>query len=141
MVRKRIAITLTSFAGCGDEPLKLLVSKGLEIVRNSLGRALGPDETRKLCGGCAGIIAGTENYDRPILEKLSGLKVISRCGAGLDNIDPAAAAALGIKIFNTPDGPTLAVAELTVGLILGLLRRINRMNSDVLGGRWKKMMG
>ncbi len=52
-----------------------------------------------------------------------------------------AASLLGIKVFNTPYGPTQSVAELTVGLMLDLLRRVTAMDRDVRRGTWKKRMG
>ena len=52
----------------------------------------------------------------------SNLKVISRCGSGMNNIDIEFAESLGIKIYSCPDGPTQSVAELTIGCLLTLLR-------------------
>lgn len=59
----------------------------------------------------------------------------------MDNVDLAAAAELNIKVDNTPSGPTLAVAELTVGLILDLLRKSTRMDREMRACIWKKRMG
>jgi len=72
---------------------------------------------------------------------LPKLKVISRCGAGLDNVDLKNAKELNIKVFSTPYGPTLAVAELTLGLMLDLLRKITVMDRELRTGVWKKQMG
>jgi D-3-phosphoglycerate dehydrogenase len=88
-----------------------------------------------------GVIAGTESLDRSVLENLPCLRIISRCGAGIENIDLAAAGEMNIKVVNTPFGPTLAVAELTVGLILDLLRKTTFMDREMRGGIWKKHMG
>jgi D-3-phosphoglycerate dehydrogenase len=67
--------------------------------------------------------------------------VISRCGTGLDNVDLEAAKQLGIKVLNTPDAPTMAVAELTLGLMLGLLRHLPRADREIRAGNWQKRMG
>lgn len=139
MVKTKIAITTSSFAEYDHTPLDLL--SGFEIKINNLGRKLNKEETLALCQGCAGIIVGTENYDRNILMKLPGLKVISRCGAGMESIDLKAASDLNIKVINTPAGPTLAVAELTVGLIFDLLRNISGADREIRKGIWKKHMG
>lgn len=138
---KKIGITTTSFGQYDENPLKTIQASGYDVVLNPYGRKLKKDEIVELCKDTAGIIAGTELMDAEILEKLTDLKVISRCGTGLDNIDLSAAKRLGIKVFNTPDAPTIAVAELTIGLILNLLRKINRMDFALRQDRWEKLMG
>lgn len=137
----RIAITTSSFAAHDPEPLDILREAGAEIVLNPHGRKLTPEETVTLCAGCDGILAGTERLDRAVLEKLPGLRAISRCGVGMDSVDVAACADMGIEVRNTPMGPTRAVAELTVGLILDLLRQFTRMDREVRAGQWRKRMG
>ncbi len=138
---KKVAITTTSFAKSDTRPMEMLKEEGLEIVVNDLGRKLSKDETVSLCNGCVAILAGTENYGRDVLMKLAGLKVISRCGVGLESIDLKAANEMGIEVINTPFGPTTAVAELTVALILDLLRKVSFMDRTVRSGGWEKIMG
>lgn len=140
-MKSKIAITVSSFVEYDSTPIQLLHKKGFKVINNIFSRRLDKKETLELCKGCVGIIAGTNIYDSDILGKLSGIKVISRCGAGMDNIDLDAAKRFGIKVFNTPDAPTLAVAELTVGLILTLLRKISLMDREIRGDLWKKRMG
>jgi D-3-phosphoglycerate dehydrogenase len=139
----KISVTTTSFAEFDPKPVDILKNNGYEIVFNKKGRALKTEEIPEICMSCAGIIAGTEKYDLATLKSLkaSGLKAISRCGAGVDNIDLKAAAELGIRVSNTPDAPTSAVAELTVGLILDMVRNISAMNSGIRNGKWNKVMG
>lgn len=145
---RKITITTSSFAGFDKRPVELLEENGFEVFLNPFGRTLRGNEIIELCKGSIGIIAGTELLDAKTLESLaqsanpeSVLKVISRCGTGMDSVDLSAANKLGIKVFNTPDAPTLAVAELTLGLILNLLRNISQMDRDVRKGHWKKNMG
>jgi D-3-phosphoglycerate dehydrogenase len=136
-----IFISTTTFGEYDRSCIELCRAKGLKIIFNPYGRKVKPSEFLKLARNAIGVIAGTESIAQELLLKLSHLRVISRCGAGLDNIDLAAAERLGIKVFNTADAPTLAVAELTIGLILNLLRRVNQMDSAVRRGKWKKKMG
>lgn len=138
---KKIAITTTSFGQFDKAPLELLSGRGFEIVLNPHGRKLAGGEVVDLCRDAIGIVAGTESLDEAVLEQLQILKVISRCGTGMDNVDLKAAERLGIKVLNTPDAPTLAVAELAVGLIISLMRRVCCMDAAVRRGEWKKMMG
>lgn len=140
-MEKRVAITTSSFGEHQIEPINLLRNKGLEIILNTYGRQLKQHEILELCQGCQGIIAGTEKYDGTVFSQLKELRVISRCGTGLDNIDLIAAKACGIKILNTPLAPVQAVAELTVGMIINLLRKVNLMSMELGQGTWKKRMG
>jgi len=75
------------------------------------------------------------------MENIPSLRVISRVGTGLDNVDRQAAAEHDIKVFSTPAGPTLPVAELTLGLILSVLRKIACFDRNIRRGIWKKEMG
>jgi D-3-phosphoglycerate dehydrogenase len=119
----------------------LLESGGFEVILNPYKRKLKPEEVVALAKGCIGIIAGTEPLTEEVLRQLPGLRAISRCGAGMENVDFEAARKHGIAVSSTPDAPTQAVAELTVGLILNVLRRINFMDRQVRGGAWTKEMG
>lgn len=138
---KKICISTTSFAEYDNSYLEQCRKKGFEIIFNPHGRKIREDELIILAQDAQGLIAGTESITEDVLLKLPNLKVISRCGTGLDNVDLNAARRLGIKVSNTPDAPTVAVAELTVGLMLSILRNICRMNNDTINGKWNKSMG
>lgn len=140
-MKKKIAVSMTSFAEYDSTPFSILKENNFEVMLNTLGHKLDKSDILEFCEGCIGILAGTEIYDRDILKRLVDLKAISRCGVGTDNIDITAAKELGIKIMNTPDIPTLAVAELTVGLIFVLLRHISLCDCEIRKGIWKKRMG
>lgn len=134
----KILITTSSFGTA--EALKKLQDRGFEVVLNPHKRKITIPELKELLPGVIGLIAGTETIDRETM-KNSGLKVISRVGTGVDNVDLVAAKELGIAVKNTPDAPTVAVAELTLGGILGLLRQIPQMNQAVHQKIWDKKMG
>jgi D-3-phosphoglycerate dehydrogenase / 2-oxoglutarate reductase len=138
---EKILIGPSSFGDENPEPLRSLEALGCEIVNNPFRRKLKKEELLDLLGrGVTGIIAGLETLDRPVLEK-SSLKVISRCGAGMSNVDLDAARVLGIRVYNTPFGPTRAVAELTVGCLLSLIRKVPQMDRRLHLGQWDKRMG
>ena len=141
MPKDKVVVTPTSFAEYDPTPLSLLKERGFKVIVNTFGRKLDKKEILKLSSGCIGIVAGTEVYDRDILEELRGVKVISRCGVGIENVDIDATNRLRIKVYNTPDVATSAVAELTIGLILALLRKITIMDREMHDGLWKKRMG
>ena len=138
---KKITITTTSFGNYDGSLLGGCQEKGLEVVLNPHGRKVKSEELIDLAKDSIGLIAGTEDITKELLLKLPDLRVISRCGVGTDNIDLEAAKNLDIKIFNTPGAPTLAVAELTVGLILNLLRKVSLMHRELRNSQWHKRMG
>ena len=139
--RVKIFVSTSSFAKYDISPLKLLTDAGIDVQVNPHGRTLTPDECRHFYRDIDGLIAGTEALTADILGAAENLKVISRCGAGIDNVDLAAAEKRGIQVFSTPYGPTVAVAELTVSLILSLLRHVPRMDREMRSGKWQKRMG
>lgn len=138
---KIVAISTTSFAEYDRSPLALLEKNGYKIITNPYGRKIKPEELVDFAKDAVGLIAGTEAIKEDTMSKLPKLKIISRCGAGLESVDLEAAKRLKIKVFNTPDAPTLAVAELTVGLILNLLRKVNKMDAAIRRGEWQKLTG
>ena len=64
------------------------------------------------------IIRSRTKLTADVLENAKKLKVIGRAGVGLDNIDLKKAEELNIKVLNTPEAPSISVAELTIGLLL-----------------------
>lgn len=115
----------------------------LNVIHNPYKRRLTEEEAISLIEQYqpVGIIAGVEPLTRKVLEKAKNLKIISRCGIGLDSVDLEAAREFGIKVTNTPDAPTASVAELTLGLILCLARRINNLDALIRNGGWKGPQG
>lgn len=141
MTKSIVFISTSSFAEYDDWPLKLLKDAGTEIRLNPHKRQLTKDECLDLYQDIDGLLAGTEPLTAEVMKSAKNLKVISRCGTGMDNVDREAAKQLGIKVFNTPDAPTMAVAELTLGLMLSLLRQLPRMDREIHAGKWQKRMG
>ena len=118
-----------------------LLESGCTVIDNPYKRKLTKNESIELLSdGMTGLIAGLEPLDRDVLRH-SSLKVISRCGIGLDNINLTAAKELGIVVRNTPDAPTISVAELTIGALLSLLRDIPLANQDIHHKNWTERTG
>ena len=112
-----------------------------ELKYNKLKRKMNSEEIIENCFNCEGIIAGTELYDKNVLDELKKLKVISRMGVGLDNIDLGYALQKNIKIFKTDINLAPAVAELALGLMLNVARNISKHDQNLKNGYWKKEMG
>ena len=136
----RVLIGPSSFGSPHSAPLDFLRENGLSIIPNPYGRKLSRSELMALLPGVDGLIAGLETLDRPVL-KASTLKVISRCGSGITNVDLMAVQDLGIVFHSTPYGPTQAVAELTLGMVITLLRDVWPMQASLSGGKWDKRVG
>jgi D-3-phosphoglycerate dehydrogenase / 2-oxoglutarate reductase len=137
----KILIGPSSFAAMDYSPMNRLVDSGCLVIDNPYKRKLTRDELIEiLSDGVEGLIAGLEPLDRDVLRS-SSLKVISRCGSGMSNVDIAAAKKLGIKVFSTPFGPTNAVAEITIACLLSLLREIPRINNSMHMRKWNKRIG
>ena len=143
MERNSITIFLapTSFARNSLAPLELLEAKGYNIDLNRLEKKLSKKDIISMVSSCDAVLAGTEIYDRDILNKSQKLRVISRLGVGLDNIDLEYAKKKNIKVYRTQTNHALPVAELTLGLILDILRKISLQSSRMKAGTWQKTMG
>ena len=137
---KRLLISTSSF-GADPRLIDEIVARGFEITVNPHGRTLKADEVRDLLTDKVGVIAGTERLDDAAFVGASRLRVISRVGVGLDNVDLAAAARRGIVVCNTPEATIDPVAELTVAGMLAVLRDVPRMNADLHARRWNRRMG
>lgn len=134
----KVLIAASSFS---EESLDMLRNKGIDYIVNDTGKRYSKEDLIKNAQGCVGIAAGLELYDAEVLGALPELKYISRCGVGLDNIDLDIVKDRGIKVFNTPDAVVQPVAELTVGLILDLLRSITIQTEMLKKGEWKRVQG
>lgn len=138
--QEKVLIAPSSFAELDSEPMDKLIKHGFEVVTNPFHKKLTTSELKDLLPGVTGLIAGLETIDRELMAG-SNLKVISRCGVEMSNVDLEAAKELGIMVRNTPDAPTIAVAELTIGAMIGLLRMIPAMDEALHSGQWSKKIG
>jgi D-3-phosphoglycerate dehydrogenase / 2-oxoglutarate reductase len=137
----RIAIGPSSFGEADRAPLDELERHGFEVVANPVGRRLTEAEISAHLDGVDGLIAGLEPLTRRVLTSAPRLRAIARVGVGMDNVDLATAAELGIAVSSTPDAPAESVAEATVGAMI-LLSRSMLVASDALHeGRWEKSIG
>lgn len=121
------------------EALALL--EGFEVIRNPYGRKLTENETIRHLQGAVGLLAGLEPLNERVFAACPELKAAARIGIGVENVDFDAAKKYGIKISNTPNAPTYAVAEMTLAALLAIARQIPFASADIHSGVWKKRMG
>ncbi|HCJ11724.1 MAG: hypothetical protein A2Y14_01380 [Verrucomicrobia bacterium GWF2_51_19] len=137
----RVVVGASSFAATSDKPIERLRQYGIECVKNPFGRKLTESETIEFLKGADGVLAGLEPYNATVLKSTSSLKAISRIGIGLDNVDIACAKSCGIRVSNTPEGPTKAVAEMTLAALLCLARGLVPANQALHEKKWNKAIG
>jgi len=137
----KVLITTVPFADKNRLPLEQLNAAGIEYLINPLNRKLTENELADLVTDFDIIIAGTEPITDYVIKSASNLKMISRVGIGLDNVDLLAAESRGIKVSYTPDAPAPAVAELTIGLMITLLRSVQLSNIRMHKGEWERYFG
>lgn len=138
----KVLITTSSFSLGNFAQAKSLHDAGISLEMNPHGRRLSEDEIAELVAtDVIAILAGLEPLTDRVLSNAKSLRVIARCGTGLDSVDLLAASRLGIDVFNTPDAPTQAVAELTIAHMLNSLRHISTTDSNMRSGKWTPTMG
>lgn len=134
-------ITTVPFGDKNRLPIEQLEAAGINYLINPIGRKLKEDELAEMVTDFDVLIAGTEPITDKVMEKAKCLKLISRVGIGLDSVDLLAAERRGIHVSYTPDAPAPAVAELTIGLMLSLLRSVHNVNAQMHRGEWQRHFG
>lgn len=118
-----------------DVGVELLAAHADVDVRTDLS----PDELAEVIGDYEAIVVrSATKLPAEVLARATNLEVIARAGAGLDTIDVEAALAAGIHVVNSPDANTVAVAELTMALVLAVARNVARADAALKDGRWEK---
>jgi D-3-phosphoglycerate dehydrogenase len=137
-----VFISTVPFGQIDPYPVDILKKEpNCEFVINPLGRRLTEDEMADILKEYDILIAGTEPITARVMDSAPRLKLISRVGIGLDNVDLLHARELGINVSYTPDAPAPAVAELTIGLILNTCRSIALADRKMRDGIWQRIMG
>jgi len=137
----RILITSTSFGKRVKGPLETLLAKGYDLKFNDLGRPLSPEELIERLADCDGCIAGLDYFTAEVFAAAEKLRIVSRYGSGVDRVDLDAAARAGVTVTNTPVANSDSVADLAVGLMLAVARKIPLADRSVRQGQWKNMYG
>jgi D-3-phosphoglycerate dehydrogenase len=127
---------------------KILITDGMEEIGKNILRDVG--ETHDRTGITADelmteigeyhavIVRSRTKISRQVIQAGKKLKVIGRAGVGVDNIDLEAAQELGITVVNAPTAATIAVAELTMALMMSLARNVAQADESMKAGSWIK---
>ncbi|TFG12182.1 hydroxyacid dehydrogenase [Candidatus Thorarchaeota archaeon] len=119
-----------------DSAVKTIDDAGIELVHRDHEKD-GPLE--ELIKGFDGIIVrSATKVTRGVIQAADQLKVIVRAGVGLDNVDLEAAKDNGVEVLNTPEAPTVSVAEMVFSLMFALARNVTQADSSMKDERWEK---
>lgn len=137
----KVLVTPRSATKNGHPSLKKLKTAGYEVVFCTPGRQPDENELKQLLPSCVGYLAGVENVPAAVLKSAPSVKVISRNGTGVNNIDFKAAEELGIKVCRADGANARGVAELTMALMLSLVRSIPFSDAAIKNGKWERRNG
>ena len=119
-----------------DAGIKIFEDNGFEVIKKF---NISKEELKKEIGEYDGIVIRSRTkLTADILENTENLKVIGRAGVGLDNVDRKKASELNIEVLNTPEAPAVSVAELALGMMLALARKISHADRTMHQGKWNK---
>jgi D-3-phosphoglycerate dehydrogenase len=119
-----------------ESALNRIRRAGIEVVVRNAEKD-GPIE-KQIKGFDGLIVRSATKATRQVIEAADVLKVIVRAGVGLDNVDKEAADEHGVQVMNTPEAPTVSVAEMVFSLMFSLARNIPQADSLMKGERWEK---
>jgi D-3-phosphoglycerate dehydrogenase len=125
----------------GHPALESLTAAGYEVVFPSPGRQPTADEQAAVLPGCIGYLAGVEPVPGDLLRRCRDLRVISRNGVGVDNVDIAVAAELGIAVERAAGANAEGVAELAIALMLASVRSLAWSDATLKAGHWDRRQG
>jgi D-3-phosphoglycerate dehydrogenase / 2-oxoglutarate reductase len=133
---ERIFVAVPDFPNGGEAAMACLQAAGLEIVLNASSQMLKAEEVLAYGRDFVGTIAANEPYRAFLLDQQPRLRCISRMGVGLDSIDLELCKGRSIAVCTTPDPVAQPVAELAIGQIIALLRRLGPQDREMRTGVW-----
>jgi D-3-phosphoglycerate dehydrogenase len=119
-----------------EKCIEILKKKGINV--HYLPEITQDELKKSIVDKHAIILRGRTKLNREILENAKHLRLIVRAGVGLDNIDLNFTKERGIEVRNTPAAPSKAVAELTIALIISLLRELYKAYDSMKKSKWLK---
>ena len=135
-----VAVTSRSFSK-NEKLIRELQSKYKKIKLNEKGLSLSGQDLVSFCLDADKVIVGLEKFDSNILQHLPNLKVISKYGVGLNNLDLSELKKRGIKLGFTPGVNKRPVAELAMSLIFTSLRRTHKSLEEIKNRIWSQDRG
>jgi phosphoglycerate dehydrogenase-like enzyme len=137
----RVLVTARAFWVSGQEAEAALETAGCEVVRSSRAGPLTEEELIAALQGCQAVIGSSDPYNRRVFAACPDLKIVVRCGVGIDSVDMQAAAEAGIVATNTPGAMSEAVADFAFGMMLCIARKLHEGDALMRAGGWNELRG
>ncbi|MGC2977580.1 phosphoglycerate dehydrogenase [Brevibacterium sp. FAM 25378] len=137
----RLTVLTPSFGKYSSEPIARSTQLGLELDYRTENHPKSGSALIEAISSAEAVIVGLDRIDAEVLAACPELKVVAKHGAGVDNIDLAAAAAAGVTVVNTPGANAESVADLTLGLLIMGARRIRDAEDSLRDGEWGVFFG
>lgn len=141
MAHETVLVTTRSFGREIPQPMERLKRQGVRILEWREGSGLDEADLRAKVAQTDAWIVAFHPIGSALLDAAPRLRIIAKHGVGVDNIDISAATARGIVVATAPGANDQAVADLTMALLLSLLRRIPEASASVKTGRWERFLG
>ena len=119
-----------------EDGVKMLSDAGLEVTLDT--EVTAEDLLQKIGEYDAMVIRSRTKVTKEVLDAAKNLKAIARAGVGLDNVDLPYAKEKGVEVFNSPEAPCNAVAELVLGMMFNMARMISEADAGMKQGKWEK---
>ena len=139
----KVLVSASHFDTLCTQAWTLLEQHGHEVVYDSKREfpAYNHTELLNILKDIDAAIIGMDQYVSDVFDAAPQLKVVAKFGVGVDNIDLSAATAHGVKVVNAPGQNSNAVAELTVGMMIDLLRSVVPLHEQMEQGHWPRLLG
>ncbi|WP_054860284.1 NAD(P)-dependent oxidoreductase [Gracilibacillus sp. JCM 18860] len=137
----KVLVTATNYSILCEEAKQLLENNGFEVMENPHDRPMTFDELKEIVTDIEAVVAGVDTWNEAVFAIAPKLKIISRFGVGVDNIDLDKAKEHGIRVTNAPRLNSNAVAELTINFILNALRNTPNLHESTRKGNWERFVG
>jgi D-3-phosphoglycerate dehydrogenase len=141
MIMPKVLVTARSFRKMQGDHWQVLQEAGYEIVTPTQDQPLKEAEMIPLVGDVDAILVGNDAMTERVIAAAPRLKVVAKHGVGVDNVDVPAATRAGVIVTNTPGANQVAVAEMTVALIMALTRKLAYHDTVVKSGGWSRIIG
>ncbi|MCW4012931.1 MAG: D-2-hydroxyacid dehydrogenase [Candidatus Bathyarchaeota archaeon] len=119
-----------------EDGVKMLKDAGLDVTLDT--EVTAEDLLQKIGEYDAMVIRSRTTVTKELLDAATSLKAIARAGVGLDNVDLPYAKEKGVEVFNSPEAPCNAVAELVLGMMFNMARMISEADAGMKQGKWEK---